>query len=187
MVLSTIREAAEYITEYEYVFLYLFSKRHKLSIANNLREAKYELEKNKKRIQELDKLIEAVFEQNVLGKLPDERYNRMLNNYENEQSDLMQKVEDTEKLINTAQQENIDVRNFISNIRQCTDLKELTPAIVNKLITKIEVFDKVIGEDGKKSVPIKIHFVGVGVMQFPDAEMLEKAKEEMKANAKIAS
>lgn len=187
MVLSTIREAAEYITEYEYVFLYLFSKQHKLSIANNLREAKYELEKNKKRIQELDKLIEAVFEQNVLGKLPDERYNRMLNNYENEQSDLMQKVEDTEKLINTAQQENIDVRNFISNIRQCTDLKELTPAIVNKLITKIEVFDKVIGEDGKKSVPIKIHFVGVGVMQFPDAEMLEKAKEEMKANAKIAS
>ena len=99
----------------------------------------------------------------------------------------MQKVEDTEKLINTAQQENIDVRNFISNIRQCTDLKELTPANVNKLITKIEVFDKVIGEDGKKYVPIKIHFVGVGVMQFPDAEMLEKAKEEMKANAKIAS
>ena len=187
MVLSTIREAAEYITEYEYVFLYLFSKQHKLSIANNLREAKYELEKSKKRIQELDKLIEAVFEQNVLGKLPDERYNRMLNSYEKEQSDLMQKVEEAEKLINTTQQENIDVRNFISNIRQCTDLKELTPAIVNKLITKIEVFDKVIGEDGKKSVPIKIHFVGVGVMQFPDAEMLEKAKEEMKVNAKRAS
>ena len=111
----------------------------------------------------------------------------LLNSYEKEQSDLMQKVEEAEKLINTAQQENIDVRNFISNIRQCTDLKELTPSIVNKLITKIEVFDKVIGEDGKKSVPIKIHFVGVGVMQFPDAEMLEKAKEEMKANAKRAS
>ena len=187
MVLKTIREAAEYITEYEYVFLYLFAKQHRLSIANNLREAKYELEKNKKRIQELDKLIEAVFEQNVLGKLPDERYHRMLNNYEKEQKDLLQKVEDAEKLINTAQQENIDVRNFIANIRQCTDLKELTPSIVNKLITKIEVFDKVIGEDGKKYVPIKIHFVGVGVMQFPDAEMLEKAKEEMKAKAKRAS
>ena len=187
MVLNTIREAAEYITEYEYVFLYLFAKQHRLSIANNLKEAKYELEKNKKRIQELDKLIEAVFEQNVLGKLPDERYNRMLNNYEKEQKDLMQKVEDAEKLINTAQQENIDVRNFIANIRQCTDLKELTPAIVNKLIDKIEVFDRVRGEDGKKHVPIKIHFVGVGVMQFPDTEMLEKTKEEMKAYSKKAS
>lgn len=89
MVLKNIREAAEYITEHEYVFLYLFAKQHRLSITNNLREAKYELEKNKKRIQELDKLIEAVFEQNVLGKLPDERYNRMLNSYEKEQSDLM--------------------------------------------------------------------------------------------------
>ncbi len=187
MVLKTIREAAEYITEYERLFLYLFAKQHRLSIANNLKEAKYELEKNKKRIQELDKLIEAVFEQNVLGKLPDDRYNRMLTNYENEQKDLMQKVEDAERLINTAQQENIDVRNFISNIRQCTDLKELTPSIVNTLITKIEIFDRVTGEDGKKRVPIKIHFVGVGVMQFPDAEMLEKTKEEMKAYAKKAS
>ena len=187
MVLKTIREAAEYITEYEPVFLYLFAKEHRLNIANNLKEAKYELEKNKKRIQELDKLIEAVFEQNVLGKLPDDRYNRMLTNYENEQKDLMQKVEEAEKFINTAQQENIDVRNFLANIRQCTDLKELTPSIVNKLIDKIEVFDRVRGEDGKKHVPIKIHFVGVGVMQFPDAEMLEKTKEEMKAYSKKAS
>ena len=43
------------------------------------------------------------------------------------------------------------------------------------------------GEDGKKYVPIKIHFVGVGVIQFPDAEMLEKTKEEMKAYSKKAS
>ncbi len=187
MVLKTIREAAEYITEYEPVFLYLFAKEHKLSIANNLKEAKYELEKNKKRIQELDKLIEAVFEQNVLGKLPDDRYNRMLTNYEKEQKDLMLKVEDAEKLINTAQQENIDVRNFLANIRQCTDIKELTPSTVNKLIDKIEVFDRVRGADGKKHVPIKIHFVGVGVIQFPDTEMLEKTKEEMKAYSKKAS
>ena len=185
--MKIIREAAEYITEHERLFLYLFAKQHKLSIANNLKEAKYELEKNKNRIQELDKLIEAVFEQNVLGKLPDDRYNRMLTNYEKEQKDLMQKVEDAEKLINTAQQENIDVRNFLSNIRQCTDIKELTPAIVNKLIDKIEVFDRVRGEDGKKHVPIKIHFVGVGIIQFPDAEMLEKTKEEMKAYTKKAS
>ena len=187
MVLKTIREAAEYITEYEPVFLYLFTKEHRLSIANNLKEAKYELEKTKKRIQELDKLIEAVFEQNILGKLPDDRYNRMLTNYEKEQKDLIQKVEDAEKLINTAQQENIDVRNFLANIRQCTDIKELTPSIVNKLIDKIEVFDRVRGEDGKKHVPIKIHFVGVGIIQFPDSEMLEKAKEEMKAYSKKAS
>ena len=58
---------------------------------------------------------------------------------------------------------------------------------VNKLIDKIEVFDRVRGVDGKKHVPIKIHFVGVGVIQFPDTEMLEKTKEEMKAYAKKAS
>ena len=50
-----------------------------------------------------------------------------------------------------------------------------------------EVFDRIRGANGKKHVPIKIHFVGVGVIQFPDAEMLEKTKEEMKAYSKKAS
>ena len=60
-------------------------------------------------------------------------------------------------------------------------------SIVNNLITKIEIFDRVTGEDGKKHIPPKIRFAGVAVMQFPDAEMSEKAKGEMKTNAKKAS
>ncbi len=62
MALKTIREAAEYITEYEPVFLYLFAKQHKLSIANNMKQAKKELEKNKKRIKELDKRFAGVIQ-----------------------------------------------------------------------------------------------------------------------------
>lgn len=51
------------------------------------------------------------------------------------------------------------------------------------LIKKLYLYFNI--QDGKKHVPIKIHFVGV--MQFPDVEMLEKAKEEMIADAKKAS
>ena len=59
---------------------------------------------------------------------------------------------------------NIDLRAFLSIIRKCTDLKELTPELVNRLITKIEVFDSTKDENGKKHVPIKVHFIGVGVI-----------------------
>ncbi|MBQ3084693.1 MAG: DUF4368 domain-containing protein [Clostridia bacterium] len=45
------------------------------------------------------------------------------------------------------------------------------PELVNRLITKIEVFDSTKDENGKKHVPIKVHFIGVGILEIPDAEI----------------
>ncbi len=182
MVLKLIREAAEYITEYEPVFLYLYSKQHQLNKANNLKAAKQELEKNKKRIAALDKLIEAAFEKNVLGTLRDDLFERMTANYEKEQRELIQAVAEAEQRLGNAEQDNIDLRAFLSIIRKCTDLKELTPELVNRLITKIEVFDSTKDENGKKHVPIKVHFIGVGVIVIPDGKTILETYEEIRKN-----
>ena len=139
MVLKLIREAAEYITEYEPVFLYLYGKQHELHKANNFKAAKQELEKSKQRIVALDKLIQVAFEKNVLGTLRDDLFERMTANYEQEQRELMQSVAELEHRLANAEQDNIDLRAFLSIIRKCTDLQELTPELVNRLITKIEV------------------------------------------------
>ena len=186
LVLKTIQEAAEYITEYEPVFLYLFAKQHQLSVSKNLKQAKRDIEKSKKRIQELDKLFAGAFERNVLGTLDDERYARMTAAYEKEQKELIATVAEAEQTLSGAEQENVDLRNFLSVIRQCTDIQELTPELVNRLIAKIEVFDSCKDENGKKHVPVKIHFVGAGVIQPPDAKMIRQAQEEMKNAAKSA-
>lgn len=186
LVLKTIREAAEYITEYEPVFLYLFAKQHQLSVSRNLNQARKEIEKSKKRIQELDKLFASAFERNVLGTLDDERYARMTASYEKEQKELMESVAEAEQTLSSAEQENIDLRTFLSVIRQCTDIQELTPALVNRLISKIEVFDSYTDENGKKRVPVKVHFVGAGVIQPPDAKMIREAQEEIRNSNKIA-
>lgn len=186
LVLKIIREAAEYITEYEPVFLYLFAKQHQLSVSRNLNQARKEIEKSKKRIQELDKLFASAFERNVLGTLDDERYARMTASYEKEQKELMESVAEAEQTLSSAEQENIDLRTFLSVIRQCTDIQELTPALVNRLISKIEVFDSYTDENGKKRVPVKVHFVGAGVIQPPDAKMIREAQEEIRNSNKIA-
>ena len=182
MVLKLIREAAEYITEYEPVFLYLYGKQHELHKANNFKAAKQELEKNKKRIVALDKLIEAAFEKNVLGTLRDDLFERMTANYEKEQRELIQAVAELEQKLANAEQDNIDLRAFLSIIRKCTDLKELTPELVNRLITKIEIFDSTKDENGKKHVPIKVHFIGVGVIVIPDGKTILETYEEIRKN-----
>ncbi len=70
-------------------------------------------------------------------------------------------------MLSTVEQENIDLRSFLATIRQCTDIQELTPAFVNQLISKIEIFDSYKDENRKKRVPIKVHFVGAGVINLP--------------------
>ena len=182
MVLKLIREAAEYITEYEPVFLYLYGKQHELHKANNFKAAKQELEKSKQRIVALDKLIQVAFEKNVLGTLRDDLFERMTANYEQEQRELMQSVAELEHRLSNAEQDNIDLRAFLSIIRKCTDLQELTPELVNQLITKIEVFASTKDENGKKHVPIKVHFIGVGILEIPDTQTIIDAKEEILKN-----
>lgn len=149
--------------------------------------AKQELEKNKKRIAALDKLIEAAFEKNVLGTLRDDLFERMTSNYEQEQSELIQAVAELEQRLANAEQDNIDLRAFLSIIRKCTDLKELTPEHVNRLITKIEIFDSTKDENGKKHVPIKVHFIGVGILEIPDTQTIIAAKEEIRKNPPSAA
>ena len=182
MVLKLIREAAEYITEYEPVFLYLYGKQHELHKANNFKAAKQELEKSKQRIVALDKLIQVAFEKNVLGTLRDDLFERMTANYEQEQRELMQSVAELEHRLANAEQDNIDLRAFLSIIRKCTDLQELTPELVNRLITKIEVFASTKDENGKKHVSIKVHFIGVGILEIPDTQTIIDAKEEIRKN-----
>ena len=76
------------------------------------------------------------------------------------------------------------LRAFLSIIRKCTDLKELTPELVNGLITKIEIFDSTKDENGKKHVPIKVHFIGVGILEIPDTQTIIAAQESAKCGVK---
>ena len=106
--------------------------------------------------------------------------------YEKEQKELIASVAEAEQKLSGAEQENVDLRYFLSIIRQCTDIQKWTPELVNRLIAKIEIFDSCKDGSGKKHVPVKIHFVGAGVIQPPDAKMIRQAQEEIRNAAKSA-
>ncbi len=182
LVLDTIRKVAKYVQEFEPVFLYLFAKQNTLGREINIRNMKQNIEKTKHRIKELDMLIERIYEDNVLGKISDERFCRMSANYEKEQKELLAAFEHDEQAVRKAEQEKIDLKVFLDAIRECTDLKELTPTIVNTLIRRIEVHNSEKGEDGLKHVPIDISFTAVGIINIPTEKELIAAMEEMREN-----
>ena len=176
-ILELVKRVALFIQQYEAVFLYMYAKKHNITKEVNSRNMKATIERNKRRIKELDKLIERIYEDNVLGKIPDARFSKMMANYEAEQNQLVTETAKAEESLKTMEQDKVDLRAFLEAIRQCTDIKELTPAIVNRLIRRIEVHnsEKI---DGRKQVRLDVYFTAVGLIDIPsEKELIEMMRE----------
>ncbi len=179
IVLEAIQKVAEYISQFEPVFLYLFAKKHKLTKVKDLKNAKFKLEQSKARVDEIDRVLTKLYEDNALGKITDERFEKLSATYEKEQRELADNVLKAETDITEAEKDNVDLKHFLKTIRACTDLKELTPEIVNTLIKRINVHnaEKV---DGRKKVKIDIEFIAVGLISIPDEKELLSLMDEIR-------
>ena len=85
----------------------------------------------------------------------------MLQNYEKEQKALTQEVEENRQTLQNAEQRVMDLRLILRTLREMTDIKELTPTLVNSLIERIEVHnsDK---SSGHSHVKVDIYFTAWG-------------------------
>ena len=88
IVFETISNLADFIRCYEPVFLYLMASKNQTARKSELQKLKTKVESGKRRISELDVIISRIYEDNILGKLSDDRYSRMASMYENEQKNL---------------------------------------------------------------------------------------------------
>lgn len=104
-----------------------------------LQKAKNELAKAKTRIATLDRIISRIYEDNIEGKISDERFATMLAEYEAEQSDLKTKVTELESLISVATAQTTNIENFLRLVRSYTKVTELTTEIVHEFIEKVLV------------------------------------------------
>ena len=100
--------------------------------------------------------------------------------YEKEQKELLAAVEIDEQTVRDMEQERIDLKQFLKAMRECTDIKELTPTLVNTLIKRIEVHNSTVDENGVKHVPVDIHFTAVGIINVPDTEEILQIMEEIR-------
>ena len=182
MMLELVKRVALFIQQYEAVFLYMYAKKHNITKETNVRNMKAAIEKDKRRISEIDMMIERLYEDNVLGKIPDDRFSKMMGKYVAEQKALIEAVAKAEQALQTFEQDKVDLRIFLETIRKCTDIDELTPEIINRLIRRIEVHnsEKI---NGRKCVKIDVYFTAVGLIDLPDETELLKTMEEIRKSA----
>ena len=119
------------------------------------------------RDEELDGLFERIYEDNVSGKLSDDRFARMSRRYEEEQKELAEKIKALRAEIDKQNSQSMTTDMFISLVRKYTRARKLTPRMLNELIEKIEVFnaEKV---DGVWEQRLRIHYNCVGAIEIAD-------------------
>lgn len=146
-----------------------------------VKKLKSELAKKEKRFADLDLLIKKVYEDNVMGKLPDRRYEMLSSDYEKEQQELEISMQETREKLAQFEDDTDRTEEFLSLVHKYTNIQELTPAIVNEFVDRVMVH-KIEKTDGDRVQEIEIFLNYIGRVELPAQELSEEeiADEEKK-------
>ena len=167
VVLGEIRRLTKFASQFEDEFVKAVIGHSQQAEATDRKLKEKELKALQARDEELDGLFERIYEDNVSGKLSDDRFARMSKRYEEEQKELAEKIKALRAEIDKQSSQSMTTDMFISLVRKYTRARKLTPRMLNELIEKIEVFnaEKI---DGVWEQRLRIHYNCVGVVEIPE-------------------
>ena len=171
VVLGEIRRLTKYAGLYEDDFLKEVIGHSRQAEETERRLKEKELKSLLARDDELDGLFERIYEDNVSGKLSDDRFAKMSRRYEEEQKELSEKIKKLRSEIEKQSSRATSTDMFVSIVRKYTRARKLTPRMLNELVEKIEVYnaEKI---DGEWVQRLRIHYNCVGEMNIPNEAAL---------------
>lgn len=177
IVLESLRRVLFYVQAFEKQFVREQLEKSSEEQKKELAKKRRELSQSEKRIAELDVLFQRIYEDNVSGKLSDERFSIMSASYEAERKTLKEMFTQLKADIEMQDDKIANVSTFVEKVKRYTEIKELTPAIVNEFIDYIMVSKKQV-INGKTVYPVDIYYNGVGIINAPSAEEYEEMFQE---------
>ncbi len=174
LVLMHMKMVIQHVTRYENHFRAVMESRMKMSGDEAIRGYKKQLAQAERRYTELDRLFTRCYEDNVSGKLSDERYLTITRGYEAEQAQLKEKIRWLQQEIDVQERQIDNLEEFIQRVYKYQDLEELDPYAVHELIKAvyIEAPDK---SSGKRRQGIRISYDLVGYIPVNELMKAETA------------
>lgn len=167
VVLGEIKRLTKFASHYEEDFVKTVMGSFGQSVALDRKLKEKELAVLQARDEELDGLFERIYEDNVSGKLSDDRFAKMSRRYEEEQKEVSEKIKALRAEMDKLSSKAVTADMFISTVRKYTRAKTLTPRMLNELIDRIEVHqaEKI---DGEWVQHLTIHYNCVGAIFIPE-------------------
>ena len=176
-VLQSMQRVFWYVQCFERKFAEQMQSRSIEEGRKELSKKRRELEKTEKRIAELDTRFMRIYEDNLSGKLSDDRFAQMSKMYEDEQAEKKKLAETLRTEIEAGKQQTDDIEKFIAKVKKITEVKKLTPELVHEFVSKIVVHAPY-RKDKRRHQQIDVYYHGVGIVYIPTAEEIEEMFEE---------
>lgn len=166
LVLEHLRQTVQYVRDNEAAFVRAVIDRSAEEQRRELAQEQKELAQAERRLVELDGLFQRVYEDNVSGKLNDERFSKLSASYEAEQRTLTARVGELRANLAKGQEQAVNVARFLALVKKHTEVEELTPAMLNEFVERINVHapDK---SSGHRVQEVEIVYNCVGAVEIP--------------------
>ena len=161
ILLNEIRRITAYTRDHEEEFIEMVVNKSKSELSKILRESRKELDKAQERLKKLDTIIQQLYEDNVDGKISDERFVKLTTSFEVEQKDLESRSEELKAVMAHNNDSVEGAKRFIEQVRKYTDIKELSVGLIREFVDKIYVSERQV-VDGKKVQKIRILWNCIG-------------------------
>lgn len=140
ILLDSIRQITSYEREHESEFVEMVANKSQAEINKSQRDNRRELEHSYKRMEKLDTIIQKLYEDNVEGKISDERFMKKSTSYEDEQKSLKARFSELECEIATDKENSLNVNHFLDLVKRYAEVSELTAEIIREFIEKVFVY-----------------------------------------------
>jgi len=139
----------------------MLANKSQAEINKSQRDNKRELDQANKRMVKLDTIIQKLYEDNVEGKISDERFMKMSASYEEERNALKKRIAELESEIASDKENSLNICHFLTLVKKYTEVSELTAEIIREFVEKVYVYhpEKI---NGQKTQRVRIVWNCIG-------------------------
>ena len=131
------------------------------------------------RIEQIEKVLDKLYEDNALGTIEQDRYEQMSQKYSEEYYTLKTELAEIKEQLSAFENAGGRAQRFVKLTERYADFAELTPAILNEFISKIEVHER----DQKRAryaiQHIGIYFNHIGRFENELTQLAEPTEQEI--------
>lgn len=180
LIQETLKDIKNYLDEDNEAFIHSIQNEMEEKEKAHIEKKKIRLTESQNRLQELERLMCRIYEDMILNKIPNNRYEILNNQYETEQLTLSKEIKDLELVISRYEKETDKARKFISLISRYENFDNLTNTMINEFVKKIIIHERDRKGSQTSKQKIEIYFNFIGNYEVPKEELSEEERSKLK-------
>lgn len=188
LIYQAAKRVSQYVLKDEKEFVEQLKAQYELQCEKDNTDDKKALLEAKRRMMDLDDLIKGLYDNFTLGRLPERQFNRLMTEYDTEQSSLEQRISELETATERISTKAVQIDKFVRLVKKYRDFEELTTPMLNDFIEKVVIHEAEGGrtKDRTQQVDIYFNFIGNFVLPLSEDEykaILEKGRQNNRKRA----